>query len=213
MIDQGVDGICILANYSEQFLLSDAGAHHAARSLPVACRRPRAGDRDLQPFLHPHRGRARPPGRRGRREDADDDAALSRRDLARRRRRDRRAVRARRRGRARADHGAGRAAERRDALGGAAGAARARGAARRLFQDRGAGHRRQAAPADRSRRRGDQGAVRRRGIDHADGRSRCRRDRHDAERAAARPDQAGRDASPRRPARRGGRRLCGASCR
>ncbi len=23
MIDQGVDGICILANYSEQFLLSD----------------------------------------------------------------------------------------------------------------------------------------------------------------------------------------------
>ena len=24
MIDQGVDGICILANYSEQFLLSDA---------------------------------------------------------------------------------------------------------------------------------------------------------------------------------------------
>ena len=24
MIDQGVDGICILANYSEQFLLADA---------------------------------------------------------------------------------------------------------------------------------------------------------------------------------------------
>ena len=24
MIDQGVDGICILANYSEQFLLTDA---------------------------------------------------------------------------------------------------------------------------------------------------------------------------------------------
>src|SRR5512133_1324853 len=24
MVDQGVDGICILANYSEQFLLSDA---------------------------------------------------------------------------------------------------------------------------------------------------------------------------------------------
>ena len=25
MIDQGVDGICILANYSEQFLLTDSG--------------------------------------------------------------------------------------------------------------------------------------------------------------------------------------------
>ena len=24
MIDQGVDGLCIIANYSEQFLLSDA---------------------------------------------------------------------------------------------------------------------------------------------------------------------------------------------
>ena len=53
MIDQGVDGICILANYSEQFLLTDARARHADRSVPVACRRPRAGDRDLQPFLAP----------------------------------------------------------------------------------------------------------------------------------------------------------------
>ena len=43
------------------------------------------------------------------------------------------------------------------------------------------------------------GPVRRRGIDHADGGPRCRRDRHDAERAAARPDQAGGRASPRRP--------------
>ena len=43
MIDQGVDGICILANYSEQFLLSRRGARHAARisacrMSPGACR-------------------------------------------------------------------------------------------------------------------------------------------------------------------------------
>lgn len=43
MIDQGVDGICILANYSEQFLLSDAerdtlldlSLTHVARRVPV----------------------------------------------------------------------------------------------------------------------------------------------------------------------------------
>ena len=130
MIDQGVDGICILANYSEQFLLTDAERttlldlclSHVAGRVPVIV--------TCSHYLDPHRGRARPAGRRGRREDADDDAALSRRDPARRRRRHRRAVRARRRGRAHADHGAGCAAERRDAVGPAAGAARARGAAR-----------------------------------------------------------------------------------
>ena len=31
MIDQGVDGICILANYSEQFLISDAEREHLTR--------------------------------------------------------------------------------------------------------------------------------------------------------------------------------------
>jgi len=43
MIDQGVDGICILANFSEQFLLSDAERatltrlclEHAAGRVPV----------------------------------------------------------------------------------------------------------------------------------------------------------------------------------
>ena len=85
MIDQGVDGICILANYSEQFLLTDAERTTLLDLCLVACRRPRAGDRDLQPFLHPHRGGARQAGRRGGRENADDDAALSRRELARRR--------------------------------------------------------------------------------------------------------------------------------
>ena len=52
MIDQGVDGICILANYSEQFLLSDderrilldLSMTHVAGRLPVSvkvhCSRP-----------------------------------------------------------------------------------------------------------------------------------------------------------------------------
>ncbi len=43
MVDQGVDGICILANYSEQFLLSDAERdvlldlclEHVAGRVPV----------------------------------------------------------------------------------------------------------------------------------------------------------------------------------
>src|SRR6185503_12248451 len=43
MVDQGVDGICILANYSEQFLLSDAERDtllalclaHVAQRVPV----------------------------------------------------------------------------------------------------------------------------------------------------------------------------------
>ena len=43
MIDQGVDGICILANYSEQFLLADGERDDAARRCalrmsPAACR-------------------------------------------------------------------------------------------------------------------------------------------------------------------------------
>ena len=42
MIDQGVDGICILANYSEQFLLTDAErarcSTSASRTSPDACR-------------------------------------------------------------------------------------------------------------------------------------------------------------------------------
>ncbi len=58
-----------------------------------------------------------------------------------------------------------------------------------------------------------EGAVRRRGIDHLDGRSRRRGDRHDAERAAARSDQAGPGAASRRPAIGRGGRLCAASCR
>ena len=43
MIDQGVDGICILANYSEQFRADRRRTRHAARRIarvmsPAACR-------------------------------------------------------------------------------------------------------------------------------------------------------------------------------
>ena len=65
MIDQGVDGICILANYSEQFLLTDDERATLLDLCLVACRRPRSGHRHLQPFQHAHRRRARhaPPPR------------------------------------------------------------------------------------------------------------------------------------------------------
>ena len=59
MIDQGVDGICILANYSEQFLLTDAERSTLLDAVPRARRRPRAGHRHLQPLQHARRRRAR----------------------------------------------------------------------------------------------------------------------------------------------------------
>ena len=58
-------GICILANYSEQFLLTDAERDMLTRSLPRPRRRARADDRDREPFLDPHRGRARRQGGEG----------------------------------------------------------------------------------------------------------------------------------------------------
>ena len=85
------------------------------------------------------------------------------------------------------DHGAGRAAARasrcrcRSSCG-----SRARCRLVRYFKIEVPGAAAQAAQPDRGGRRRDRGTVRRRGIDHADGRSRRRRDRHDAERAAAR---------------------------
>ena len=85
MVDQGVDGICILANYSEQFLLADAERDNAAGRLPAPRRRTGAGDRDLQPLQHPDRRRASPAGRGGGRGDGDADAALPRHGALRRR--------------------------------------------------------------------------------------------------------------------------------
>ena len=112
MVDQGVDGICILANYSEQFLLSDEErdallelclAHVAGRvpvivtcshfSTRIAAERARKAHKAgaaMVMLMPPYHGAG----------------------LARRRRRQSRALRPRRRGRAAPDHGAGRAAER-----------------------------------------------------------------------------------------------------
>ena len=55
MIDQGVDGLCILANYSEQFLLSDGERtilqtvclEHVAGRVPVIGRRGDVVDRPV----------------------------------------------------------------------------------------------------------------------------------------------------------------------
>ena len=54
MIDQGVDGICILANFSEQFLLTDAERDTLPDLCPPAARC-RAGhdDRDDKSLLDP----------------------------------------------------------------------------------------------------------------------------------------------------------------
>ena len=84
MIDQHVDGICILANYSEQFLLTDDERDtltdhclaHVAGRVPVIV--------TTQPLQHAHRRRPCAPsgGRRGKHADAD--AALPRHRIARR---------------------------------------------------------------------------------------------------------------------------------
>ena len=82
MIDQGVDGICILANYSEQFLLSDDERNtlldlcigHVRGRVPVIVTCSHYSTR-----IAAERG---PAGGGGRCADADADAALSRRAAA-----------------------------------------------------------------------------------------------------------------------------------
>ena len=61
MIDAGSDGLCILANFSEQFVLSDDERELLTRADPRACRRARAGDRHDHAFQHPRLRRAQPP--------------------------------------------------------------------------------------------------------------------------------------------------------
>ncbi len=58
IVDQGVDGVCILANFSEQFLLTDEERDRADARLAGAPGRPRAGDRHLLALLDRHRRRA-----------------------------------------------------------------------------------------------------------------------------------------------------------
>ena len=80
MIDQGVDGICILANYSEQFLLTDEERNTLLELCLVARGWTRPRDRHVQPFQHADRRRASQARSQSRRQDAHADAALSRRD-------------------------------------------------------------------------------------------------------------------------------------
>ena len=100
MVDQGVDGVCILANFSEQFLLSDAERAELTRVCLEHMAGPEAGDRDHLALLDPGRRGARPRGGGDGRGDGDDDAALPRGAAPGRRGGDVRAFRPGRRGRA-----------------------------------------------------------------------------------------------------------------
>ena len=208
MIDQGVDGICILANYSEQFLLTDderdmlvelclahvAGrvpvivtcSHFSTQIAAAPARKAAAAGAAMLMMMPPYHGASL---------RADEKGILEH-------------FAARRGRRAPADHGAGRAAVRCDALGAVSGSAGEGSPAGLLFQGRSRRRRGQAARPDRRRGRCHRRAVRRRGIDHADGRPRRGRDGHDAQRAASRPDQAGPGTASRGPAQRGRRHLC-----
>ena len=157
------------------------------------------------------RGASRGAGGRG---DADADAALSRRRAARRRGRHARSTSRTSPRRRPADHGAGRAA-------GAASRCRCRSSCVSRARCRAVRYFKIEVPGTAAKLRAlieaggdaDRRAVRRRGVDHADGRPRRRRDRDDVERAAARPHQAGGRAPSARAAGRKRRPRTRASCR
>ena len=71
MIDAGSDGLCILANFSEQFLLGDDERELLTRTVLEHVAGPRAGDRHHHAFQHLHLCRPQPAragdGRRARR--------------------------------------------------------------------------------------------------------------------------------------------------
>ena len=208
MIDQGVDGICILANYSEQFLLADA----ERETLLDACLRHVAGR--VPVIVTCSHFSTRIAAERARRAAAAGAAMLMLMPpyhgagLARRRGGHRRALRPRRRGGGHSDHGAGRAAVRRDARRCAFLARLARevplvryfkievpGAAAKLRALIAAGGAAIAGPFD-----GEESITLMADLDAgATGTM--------SERAAARPHPAGADAPPGRAARRGRRGL------
>ena len=78
MIDAGSNGLCILANFSEQFVLTDH-EREVLTDLALDTRgRARAGDRDHVAFQHARVRRAQQAGASGGRCDGDGDAALPR---------------------------------------------------------------------------------------------------------------------------------------
>ena len=82
MIDAGSQGLCILANFSEQFVLTDDERDQRHDRRARSCRRTGAGHRHDDAFLELAicAERSRRAQERGRC-DGDGDAALSRRDL------------------------------------------------------------------------------------------------------------------------------------
>ena len=214
MIDQGVDGICILANFSEQFLLGD----EERATLTRLCLEHAAGRRPVIVTISHFSTRV---AEARAREAAELGAAMLMMmppyhgALAPRRRRGGlRALRPGRRCRRHPDHGAGRADVRRHAPGRLPRADGPRHRAGEALQDRDAAGRGQAQGADRRRRRRHRGPLRRRGGDHAPRRPRRRRHRHDDLGHPARPDRPRRRRLPRRTPRRGEgdlRRACSRS--
>ena len=204
MIDQGVDAICLLANFSEQFLLTDderdrlaelclthvAGrvpvivtcSHFSTRIAAERGRRAASLGASMLMLMPPYHGVSL---------RADENGIL--------------------------DHFAAVAEAARipimvqDApLSGVQLSVPflvqlAKSTPREFVQDRGAGRRGEVARADRRRRRRDHRAIRRRRIRDVDGRPRCRRTRDDAERTTAGPDQSGSHPLLLRPAPRSGR--------
>ncbi len=155
MIDQGVDGICILANYSEQFLLTDEERDTLTELCLAHVARSCARDRHHQSLQHAHRRGACPQGGRGGRAHADADAALSRRRPAGGREGDGGAFRPRRRSGRHSHHDSGRALERRSPLARLPRPPRPGDSSRALLQDRGSagsGHKLRAPDRDRRRR-------------------------------------------------------------
>ncbi len=178
MIDAGSEGLCILANFSEQFALTDAerdqvmhaALDHVAGRVPVIV--------TTTPFQHEHLRRTQPQRRSRRGGDGDGacrpitapPSAIAEPGIFD-------FFRARVGCDRDPDHDPGRAGRRHAAVGRLARPHGARDRAGRLFQDRNAGRGGQAARADRARRRGDRRAVGRRGRHHPAGRSRRRGDR------------------------------------
>ena len=80
MIDAGSQGLCILANFSEQFVLTDAERDTVLDAVLEARRGPRSRHRHDDAFCLAYLRRTLAAGRAGGRCHGDGDAALSRRD-------------------------------------------------------------------------------------------------------------------------------------
>ena len=159
MIDAGSDGICILANFSEQFVLTDAEREQVMTTVLDHVAGTCAGHCHHHPFQFPHMRRAVSSRAGCRGGDGHGHAALSRRDVPRRRARDLRLLRDRLGRDLDPDHDPGRAGGGYAAVGLVFGADGKRDCERKLLQDRSADGRGQVARSCRRRRRRDRRTV------------------------------------------------------